>query len=68
MSVDEIIHELHALPRTEKFRVLQTLVSDLAMDEGVELNGQHPYPIWSPHEAFSAAERLMELLAEEPHE
>ncbi|MDP6118678.1 MAG: hypothetical protein QF437_05295 [Planctomycetota bacterium] len=65
MSVDEIINELHALPRPAKFRVLQTLVSDLAKDEEIDLSEQQAYPVWSPHNAFSAAEQLIKLLEED---
>jgi hypothetical protein len=66
MSLSEMLPSLHALPRAEKWRLIQLMIADLAHEENAILieDGQ-PYPVWSPHDAFEAAGTLLKSLAEE---
>jgi hypothetical protein len=42
---------------------MQLLVIDLAQEEGISLfEAEAEYPIWTPLNAFDAAETLMQLL------
>ncbi len=48
------------LPRADKLRLMQFLVIDLAQEEGVSLlAADAEYPIWTPLNAFDAAETLL---------
>jgi len=66
MSLSELIPSLQALPRAEKWRLIQLLVADLAREENViPIEGGRLYPVWSPHDAFEAAGVLLKALDEE---
>jgi hypothetical protein len=65
MSVAELMPVLHTLPRTDKLKVIQLLVTDLTREEGLELQAGAAYPIWTPFEAYDAANVLMQLLEKE---
>jgi hypothetical protein len=62
MLTHELLNELHKLNRADKLRVVQLLVNELAdgqtslLKEGVE------YEIWSPYDAYEAADTLLKLL------
>lgn len=63
MSLTELFPTVRQLPRADKLRLMQLLVVDLAQDEGVPLlTAGAEYPIWTPLNAFSAAEQLMGML------
>ena len=64
MSVTELLPTLRGLGRADKLRVMQFLVSELAKEEGLLLTGAE-YPVWSPHNAFDAANTLLNVLAED---
>ncbi len=64
---EQFLAELHQLNRTEKFRVVQLLVSELAKEEipGESLlQAGAEYEIWSPFDAYEAAETLQAMLDE----
>ena len=64
MSVAELIPILRGLSHADKLRVLQVLASELAAESGVvRLEDGGDYPVWSPYDAFEAAETLREYLA-----
>ena len=66
MSLSELLPSLQALPRAEKWRLIQLLVADLAREEDViPIEGGQPYPVWSPYDSFEAAGALLKALAEE---
>ena len=65
MSLTELLPEAHALPRQDKFRLVQELLADLAEEEGLAAG---EYAIWSPYEAHEAAATLMQLLEEDKQE
>jgi hypothetical protein len=63
MSFPELVSAVKILPRADKLRLMQVLVIDLARDEGVPLlTADAEYPVWTPFNAFSAAETLFKLL------
>lgn len=66
MTLSELLPKLRALPRPEKWQLVQWMVADLAREEGAPQveSGQH-YPVWSPFHAFGAAEALLRVLEEE---
>jgi hypothetical protein len=67
MLSEQLLQELTQLNRTEKFRVVQILVSELAKEE-TPLDEQLPsgaeFEIWSPFDAYEAAETLQAILGE----
>ena len=62
MSLTEVLPSVRALSRSDKFRLMQELLAELAHDEGLE---EGEYPIWSPYDAHEAAATLMQLLEED---
>lgn len=66
MSLTELLPELQALPRADKLRLMQFLVSELAKEEGVTLlETDKTYPVWTPYNAFEAADVLLKALEKE---
>lgn len=66
MSLLELLPNIHALPRAEKIRLIQVLAQDLAEAEAdSRLESGKDYPVWSPDQAFAAAETLLETLRAE---
>ena len=66
MSLTELLPALQALPRADKLQAIQFLASELVREEEVTpLQPGASYPIWSPYDAFEAAETLQRLLQEE---
>lgn len=64
MSVMELLPVLRELGRADKLRVMQFLVSEIAREEGLLLAGAE-YPVWSPFNAFDAANTLLSVLADD---
>lgn len=63
MSLTELFPDVKLLPRADKLRLIQFLVVELAQEEGVSLlTSGSEYPIWTPFNAFEAADTLMEML------
>jgi len=66
MSLDELMPMLHELSRVDKLRLIQFLVVELAKEENIQLlDDDQNYPIWSPYNAFEAADTLLGALAED---
>jgi hypothetical protein len=62
----QLIPSLHALPRRDKLKVMQFLLTELTDEEGVDLlTANQAYPVWTPLQADSAAETLLHALAED---
>ncbi len=64
MDIIQIKRDIRALPRSEKFHLIQFLVTELAQEEQeishhFEEGGQHGF--WSQHNAFEAAWKLQTL-------
>jgi hypothetical protein len=67
MLSEQLLSELHKLNRTEKLRVVQILVNELAVDESapeVLIQAGAQYEVWSPYDAFEAAHILQDMLDE----
>lgn len=66
MSLIEVLPSINALSRVEKLRLIQLLAQELAEGEsGSPILGGQSYPIWSPDQAFSAAETLLQTLRDD---
>ena len=64
MSVNELLPVLRPLSRADKFRLMQFLVVELAAEENALIEPNAEYPIWSPYDAFEAAEKMLTKLSE----
>ena len=65
-AMADLLHRLGTLPRADKLRVMQFLVSELAKEEGtLQLEEKGNYPLWTPYDAFDAAKTLLDVLQEE---
>ena len=63
MSLTELFPNVKLLPRADKLRLIQLLVVDLAQEESIPLlTAGTEYPVWTPLNAFGAAETLMRTL------
>ncbi len=62
MSLTELQPAVRALPRRDKFLLVQELIAELAQEEGI---AAIEYPIWSPYDAHDAAATLLKLLEQE---
>lgn len=62
MVSTELLHTLRALDRAEKLHVLQVLVSELAQEEAQLLRSDMTYTVWSPYDAYEAADSMLKLL------
>jgi hypothetical protein len=62
MSLTELRPAVQALPRSDKFLLVQELVAELAKEDGMEAI---EYSIWSPYDAHAAAATLLQLLQQE---
>ncbi len=62
MPLTEVLPTLRELSRADKLRAMQFLVSELAREEEALLTAELAYPIWSPYDAFDAAEALLTVL------
>jgi hypothetical protein len=60
MSFVEMLPSVRALSRIEKLQLIQRLAEDLAQSEesGALVPGQ-TYSLWSPHQAYQAADVLL---------
>lgn len=66
MSIQHIIPTLQALPSADKLRAIQWLVNELAQEEKfAKLESSQVHEIWSPHQAFDAADKLSQFLEDE---
>ena len=65
MSLAELVPAVKTLPKADKLRLMQVLVIEIAKDDDVSLfEAGAEYPIWTPLNAFEAAETLQKLLDE----
>jgi len=62
MVSSELISTLKQLSRSEKFYVMQMLISELAQQESDLIKADHSYPVWSPYDAVEAANTMLNLL------
>ena len=65
-SFVELQSAIKPLPRLKKFQLIQWVMADLAQEEvALMLQPGAAYPVWSPYEAFDAAEILWRELQQE---
>ncbi|PSF29448.1 hypothetical protein C7H19_24320 [Aphanothece hegewaldii CCALA 016] len=62
MVSPEILTNLRKLNRADKLYVIQVLVSELAQKEEDLIKGEQSYPVWSPIDAFEAADVMLKVL------
>ncbi|MEZ4869392.1 MAG: hypothetical protein R3C14_49170 [Caldilineaceae bacterium] len=69
MSVAELTPLVDALPRVEKFQLLQFLIASLAKEEDIPLlDPAVTYPLWTPYNTpVETVTTLAALLAEDNH-
>ena len=65
MSLAEVLPEVQSLTPNEKLRLFQYLAHDIDQDQNELIVAGRSYPIWSPDCAFTAAEALLQVLAED---
>ncbi|RFP59641.1 MAG: hypothetical protein BJG00_008765 [Limnothrix sp. CACIAM 69d] len=62
MVSSELILTLKGLSRSDKFHVMQILISELAQQDVDLLKPNQAYPVWSPYDAFEAADVMLKVL------
>lgn len=62
MVSPELLNTLQELSRAEKLYIAQILISELAQQEPDLIKAGQSYPIWSPYDAFTAANIMLEVL------
>jgi hypothetical protein len=62
MVSTELLNSLHTLNRADKLYIMQVLISELAQEETNLIKPDQCYPIWSPYDAFDAANTMLEVL------
>lgn len=63
MTVEQLLPELEKLSRADKFRTVQILVQQLALEDE-KILAEGTYHVWSPIDAFGSANVLLEMLEE----
>lgn len=58
----ELISMLKGLDRSDKFYIVQVLISELAQQEANLIKPNQAYPIWSPYDAHEAADTMLKVL------
>jgi hypothetical protein len=58
----ELISTLRELSRSEKFYIMQILISELAQQETDLIKPDQSYPVWSPYDAVEAADTMLKVL------
>jgi hypothetical protein len=65
MTLTELIPTIQNLNRSDKIQLLQIIANELAKEEEhLNLVSGEDYPIYSPYNAFEAADTLLKLLEE----
>ncbi|MGD2179682.1 hypothetical protein [Lusitaniella coriacea] len=62
MVSSELISTLKELSRSDKFYIMQILLSELAQQEADLIKPDQSYPVWSPYDAFEAADTMLKVL------
>lgn len=65
MTMLELMPLLNKLNRAEKLQLIQYLASELAQEESELLKPGMSYPVWSPYDAFEAADTMLKVLEAE---
>ena len=62
MISSELISTLRELNRSDKFYIMQLLISELAQQETDLIKSEQSYPVWSPYDAVEAADTMLKVL------
>lgn len=62
MVSEELLSTLRGLDRADKFYVMQVLLLELAQQETNLIRPDQEYPVWSPYDAFEAADTMLKVL------
>lgn len=62
MVSSELISTLRDLSRSDKFYIMQLLISELAQQETDLIKPEQAYPVWSPYGADEAADTMLKVL------
>ncbi|MBD1926534.1 hypothetical protein H6F74_09800 [Trichocoleus sp. FACHB-90] len=62
MVSTELLSTLRGLNRADKLYVMQVLISELAQQETDLIKPDLSYPVWSPYDAFEAADIMLKVL------
>jgi hypothetical protein len=62
MVLSELLTNLRQLNRADKLYVIQVLASELEQNEAVLIKAEQNYPVWSPIDAFDAANVMLKAL------
>ena len=62
MVSSELILTLKGLSRSDKFYIMQILISELAQQETDLIKPDQSYPVWSPYDAVEAADTMLKVL------
>jgi len=66
MSLGELLPSIQSLSRVEKLQLIQALAKELAEGkENAQIQAGRSYPVWSPDQAFGAAEAMLKALRED---
>lgn len=65
MTTEKLLLTLRDLPRTEKLKIMQFLIAELAKEEEPTLQAGATYSILSPFNSHEAAHKLGQLLESE---
>ena len=62
MVSSELISPLRGLSRSDKFYIMQLLISELAQQETDLVKPDQAYPVRSPYDAVEAADTMLKVL------
>jgi hypothetical protein len=62
MVSTELISTLRELSRSDKFYIMQLLISELSQQETDLIQPDQAYPVWSPYDADEAADTMLKAL------
>lgn len=65
MTATDLFSTLKNLPRADKLKVMQFLITELANEEEPTLQAGATYSLWSPLNSHEAAHQLSQLLESE---
>ena len=66
-ALAQLIPEAKSLSRVDKLRLIQLLAEDLASSDTGDIKPNQSYAVWSPDSAFTAADVMLNALANEAH-
>lgn len=62
MVSSQLISTLRELSRSDKYYIIQILISELAQQETDLIKPDQSYPVWSPYDADEAADTMLKVL------